>query len=171
VVGLGRLGRHAARVGAAFGMQVLAWSPNLTPERAAEAGDHVRAVGKQELFASSDVVTVHMKLSARTTGLIGAAEFAAMRPTAYFVNTSRGPLVEEAALVEALRSGRIAGAGLDVFDVEPLPADHPLRQAPNTVLTPHIGYVTDGTYRLAYGDAVEGIAAHLAGEPLRVLGA
>ncbi len=171
VVGLGRLGRHVARVGAAFGMNVLAWSPNLTPERAAEAGEHVRAVSKAELFGACDVVSVHMKLSESTTGLIGTEEFRAMRPTAYFVNTSRGPLVDENALVTALREGWIGGAGLDVHDVEPLPADHVLRQTRNTVLTPHIGYVTVETYRLAYGDAVDDITGFLAGEPVRVLNA
>lgn len=171
VVGLGRLGQRVARIGAAFGMQVLAWSPHLTPERAREAGEGVRAVPKRELFASADVVSVHMKLSQTTTGLIGAAELRAMRPTAYLVNTSRGPLIDEDALVTALREGWIAGAGLDVFDTEPLPADHVLRQTRNTVLTPHIGYVTHDTFTLAYGDAVDAVAAHLAGAPVRVLNA
>lgn len=171
VIGLGRLGRRVARIGAAFGMEVLAWSPHLTPERAREAGEGVRAVGKGELFASADVVSVHMKLAESTFGLIGAAELRAMRSTAYLVNTSRGPLVDEDALVTALREGWIAGAGLDVFDTEPLPADHVLRQTRNTVLTPHIGYVTHDTFTLAYGDAVDAVAAHLAGAPVRVLGA
>ena len=169
VIGLGRLGRHVAAVGAAFGMDVLGWSPHLTEERAAEAG--VRAVGKRELFAGSDVVTVHMKLAPATTGLIGAEDLRAMRPGGYFVNTSRGPLVDEAALVTALTEGWIAGAGLDVFDTEPLPADHSLRSTPNTVLTPHIGYVTADNFALCYADAVEAVNAYLAGTPVRVIGA
>ncbi len=169
VVGLGRLGRRVAEVGAAFGMRVVAWSPHLTAERAAEAG--VAAVGKHELFAGSDVVTVHMKLAPATTGLIGAGELRAMRRTAYLVNTSRGPLVDEAALLTALGEGWIAGAGLDVFDTEPLPAAHPLRAAPNTVLTPHIGYATADSFALCYADAVEAVNAYLAGSPVRVIGA
>ncbi|MDI5961987.1 D-2-hydroxyacid dehydrogenase family protein [Streptantibioticus silvisoli] len=170
VVGLGRLGRRVARIGTAFGMDVQAWSPNLTQERATAAGDGIRAVGKQELFETSDVVSVHMKLAASTTAMIGAEQLRAMRPTAYLVNTSRGPLVEQDALVTALREGWIAGAGLDVFDTEPLPADHVLRQTRNTVLTPHIGYVTGDTFTLAYGDAVDAVTAYLAGAPVRVLG-
>jgi phosphoglycerate dehydrogenase-like enzyme len=169
VVGLGRLGRRVAAVGAAFGMDVLAWSPHLTPERGAEGG--ARAVGKRELFAGSDVVSVHMELAPATTGLIGAEELRAMRSTAFLVNTSRGPLVDETALVRALDEGWIAGAGLDVFDTEPLPADHPLRRSPHTVLTPHIGYVTAETFELAYTDAVEDINAFLAGTPARLLAA
>ncbi len=169
VVGVGRLGRHVATVGTAFGMDVIAWSPHITPERAAEAG--ARAVGKRELFAGSDVVSVHMKLGPATAGLVGEAELRAMRPGGYLVNTSRGPLVDEAALVTALREGWIAGAGLDVFDQEPLPADHPLRTVPNTVLTPHIGYVTDDSFALCYSDAVAAVNAYLAGEPIRVIGA
>jgi len=157
VVGLGRLGAEVARVGLAFGMDVVAWSQNLQPERAAEIG--VQAVDKHELFATSDVVTLHLKLSDRTRGIVGASELAAMRPSAYLVNTSRGPLVDEAALVDALRRGTIAGAGLDVFDVEPLPADHPLRALPNTVLTPHIGYVTTATYEGWWQQVVENIRA------------
>ena len=145
VVGLGRLGIPVAKLAQAFDMNVIAWSPNLTAER---AGEHdVRAVGKSQLFAESDVVTVHMPLSERSRGLVGAAEFAAMKPTGYLVNTSRGPIVDEAALLDALRSGRIAGAALDVYDVEPLPVDHPLRSMPNTLLLPHIGYVTTDAYR------------------------
>ncbi|AGL17071.1 D-2-hydroxyacid dehydrogenase family protein [Actinoplanes sp. N902-109] len=167
VLGLGRLGTQVARVGQAFGMRVIAWSQNLTPERAAEGG--ATYVSKDELFATSDVLTVHLKLSRRTTGLIGAAELAAMKPSAVLVNTSRGPIVDEAALVTALTAGTIAGAGLDVFDVEPLPAGHPLRDAPNTVLLPHIGYVTDAGYRAMYEQAVEDIRAWQAGAPVRVL--
>jgi phosphoglycerate dehydrogenase-like enzyme len=167
LVGLGRQGSAVAKVGRAFGMELIAWSQNLTPERAAEAG--AEAVAKEELFRRADVVSIHVVLSDRTRGLVGAAELAAMRPTAYLVNTSRGPIVDEAALLAALENGTLAGAGLDVYDTEPLPPDHPLRRAPNTVLTPHIGYVSTGTYERAYADAVEDIQAFLAGEPMRVL--
>jgi phosphoglycerate dehydrogenase-like enzyme len=168
VIGLGNLGLRVARIGQAFGMRVIAWSQNLEPATAAAAG--VQAVGKEELLRSADVVTIHLRLSERTTGLIGAADLALLKPTAYLVNTSRGPIVDEAALVGALRGGRIAGAGLDVFDVEPLPAGHPLRTAPRTLLTPHIGYVTAGTYRVFYSGAVEAIRAFLDGQPIRLLG-
>jgi phosphoglycerate dehydrogenase-like enzyme len=167
VIGLGRLGEKVARIGGAFGMDVVAWSENLTVERAADVG--VRRVTKDELLTTADVVTIHQQLSGRTQGLIGRAEFAQMKPTAILVNTSRGPIVDEAALLEALRDGRIAGAGLDVFDVEPLPADHPLRREPRAVLTPHLGYVTNTTYEVFYGGAVEDVAAYLAGSPIRVL--
>lgn len=167
VVGLGRLGAKVARIGLAFGMDVVAWSTHLDAARAAEAG--VRAVAKDELFATSDVATVHYKLGERSRGIVGAADLGRMKPTAYLVNTSRGPLVDTGALLAALHDGRIAGAGLDVYDVEPLPADHPLRSAPRTVLTPHLGYVTEGTYRTFYGQALEDVAAWAAGEPVRVL--
>jgi phosphoglycerate dehydrogenase-like enzyme len=167
VLGLGRLGSQVARIGQAFGMRVIAWSRHLTAERAAAAG--ATLVGKEELFATSDVVTVHLRLSERTIGLVGAAELAAMKPSAVLVNTSRGPIVEESALVTALTAGSIAGAGLDVYDVEPLPAGNPLRGAPNTVLLPHLGYVTEATYRSWYDQIVEDIAAWRAGEPVRVL--
>lgn len=167
VVGLGKLGGEVARIGLAFGMDVVAWSQNLQPAQAAELG--VRAVAKDELFATSDVVTVHLKLSDRTRGVIGRDELALMRRSAYIVNTSRGPLIDEVALIEALRSGSIAGAGLDVFDVEPLPADHPLRTLPNTVLTPHVGYVTTGTYERWWQQVVEDISSWAEGEALRVL--
>jgi phosphoglycerate dehydrogenase-like enzyme len=167
VVGFGRLGRPVARIGRAFGMQVAAWSQNLDPGVAAE--EQVEAVSKQSLFSGSDVVTVHYKLSPRSTGLIGAAELALMKPSAYLVNTSRGTLVDSAALLAALRSGAIAGAALDVYDVEPLPLSDPLRSAPNVVLTPHLGYVTEETYRVFYGDAAEDIAAFANGAPVRVL--
>jgi phosphoglycerate dehydrogenase-like enzyme len=146
---------------------VIAWSQNLTAERAADVG--ARLVTKEELFAQSDVVTVHLVLSDRSRGLVGAPEFALMKPTAYFVNTSRGPIVDESALIDAVRSRRIAGAALDVFDVEPLPADHPLRSLPNTLITPHLGYVTDEGYDIFYRDAVVDIAAWLAGSPVRQL--
>jgi phosphoglycerate dehydrogenase-like enzyme len=167
VVGLGRLGSQVARIGQAFDMRVIAWSQNLTAERAADAG--VTLVTKDELFAYADVLSIHLKLSARTAGLIGAAELAAMKPSSILVNTSRGPIVDETALATALTTGAIAGAGLDVFDVEPLPLGNPLRGAPHTVLTPHLGYVTDATYRGWYQQIVEDIAAWQAGAPIRVL--
>jgi phosphoglycerate dehydrogenase-like enzyme len=167
IVGLGRLGGRLARIAQAFGMRVLAWSPNLTAERAAEHGAGL--AGRADLFAQAKIVTIHMVLSERTAGLIGEADLRAMRPDAYLVNTSRGPLVREAALRRALEEGWIAGAGLDVYDVEPLPADHWLRRAPRTLLTPHVGYVSQRNYRLFYGDVVEDIAAWLAGAPVRVL--
>jgi phosphoglycerate dehydrogenase-like enzyme len=167
VIGFGNLGRRVAKVGQAFGMRVIAWSQNLDPAVAAAAG--VEPVGKQTLLSTADFVTIHLRLSERTTGLIGGADLALLKPTAYLVNTSRGPIVDEAALIDALREGRIAGAGLDVFDVEPLPADHPLRTSPRTLLTPHIGYVTAGSYQAFYGGAVEAIRAFLDGHPVRLL--
>jgi phosphoglycerate dehydrogenase-like enzyme len=167
VVGLGRLGSGVATIGRAFGMDVVAWSQNLTDERAREVG--VRGVGKEELLAAADVVTVHLVLSDRTRRLIGHGELARMKRTAYLVNTSRGPIVDEPALIDALRDGTIAGAGLDVFDQEPLPAHHPLRELRRAVLTPHLGYVTDKTYEVFYREAVEDVAAFLAGAPVRVL--
>jgi len=167
IIGLGRLGRRVARVAHAFEMDVLAWSQNLDPDDARRHG--AEPVGRDELLARADVVTIHLRLSARTRGLIGAAELARMKPSAVLVNTSRGPIVDEDALVEALRGGVIAGAGLDVYDTEPLPADHPLRSAPNTVLTPHIGYVTSAGYTRFFQDALEDVAAFLRGEPVRVI--
>ena len=167
VLGLGTLGSRVARFGRAFEMEVLAWSQNLTAERAAELG--ATRVERDELLGRSDVVSIHLVLSERTRGLIGARELSLMKRTAYLVNTSRGPIVDEAALVRALREGTIAGAGLDVYDEEPLPLDHPLRGLPNTVITPHLGYVTEETYRIFYGQALEDILAHLRGEPVRVL--
>jgi phosphoglycerate dehydrogenase-like enzyme len=167
VVGLGRLGIPVARLAQALGMEVVAWSPNLTAERAAEHG--ARALSKRELFATADVITIHMPLSERSRGLIGADDLALMRPTAYLINTSRGPIVDEGALVDALRERRIAGAGLDVYDVEPLPVDHVLRALPNTLLLPHIGYVIEDSYRVMYADAVEDILAWADGSPVRVL--
>ena len=160
VLGLGRVGGAVARVGAAFGMEVLTWSPNMTPERAAEGG--ATAVGKEDLLRRSDVLTIHMVLSPKTRGLLGADELALMKPSALLVNTSRGPLVDEAALVAALTSRRIAMAALDVFDTEPLPADHPLRSLENVLGTPHIGYVADDLYRTFYGDTVKAVDAWLA---------
>jgi phosphoglycerate dehydrogenase-like enzyme len=169
VVGLGHQGRRVADIGRAFGMHVVAWSQNLDPDHAHKA--HVKAVSKEELFASSDVVTVHYKLSSRSLGLVGEAELALMKPSAYLVNTSRGPLVDSAALLAALKSGAIAGAALDVYDVEPLPLSSPLRTAPNVVLTPHLGYVTEEAYRVFYGEAAEDIVAFAAASPVRVLSA
>ncbi len=167
LVGLGRLGSRVARVGLAFEMEVLAWSQNLDPEAARAQG--VTPVSQDELLARSDVVSLHLRLSDRTRGIIGAEQLRAMRPTAYLVNTSRGPLVDEDALLAALHGGWIAGAALDVYDEEPLPEDHPLRWAPGTLLTPHLGYVTEGGYRLFYGDAVDDIRAWLDGTPVRVV--
>jgi phosphoglycerate dehydrogenase-like enzyme len=167
VIGLGTLGSRVARYGRAFEMEVLAWSQNLTPERAAEVG--ATLVGKDELLARSDVVSIHLVLGDRTRGLIGARELGLMKRTAYLVNTSRGPIVDEAALVRALQDGTIAGAGLDVFEPEPLSLDHPFRRLPNTVITPHLGYVTEETYRIFFGHAVEDVQAFLRGEPVRVL--
>jgi phosphoglycerate dehydrogenase-like enzyme len=169
VVGLGHQGRRVADIGRAFGMKVVAWSQNLDPDAAKKA--HVKAVSKEEMFSSSDVVTVHYKLSPRSEGLVGAAELALMKPSAYLVNTSRGPIVDSAALLSALRSGSIAGAALDVYDVEPLPLSDPLRSAPNVVLTPHLGYVTEESYQVFYSDAAEDIVAYANGSPVRVLSA
>ncbi|SFB22289.1 Phosphoglycerate dehydrogenase [Amycolatopsis marina] len=167
LLGLGRLGARVAAIGQAFGMNTIAWSQNLTEERAAEQG--VTAVSKDELFRNSDVLSVHLVLSDRTRGLVGSAELGVMRPGAVLVNTSRGPIIDESALLDTVRENRIKCAALDVFDVEPLPVGHPLRTAPNTVLTPHIGYVNDTLYSVFYSDAVENIAAYLAGEPIRVM--
>lgn len=167
LVGLGRLGRKMATIGKAFGMEVLAWSQNLNAQAARDAG--AEPVEKLELFERADVISVHYKLSERSRGLVGAAEIGAMKPSAYLVNTSRGPLVDTDALLAALESGAIAGAGLDVYDTEPLPADHPLRRAPRTVLTPHLGYVTEDTYATFFSDAVEDVLAYLEGAPVRVL--
>ena len=167
VVGLGRQGRRVAEIGRAFGMHVVAWSQNLDPSQAEQVG--AKAVSKEELFASSDVVTVHYKHSDRSIGLVGEAELALMKPSAFLVNTSRGPLVDTEALLAALKSGAIAGAALDVYDVEPLPLSSPLRTAPNVVLTPHLGYVTEEAYQIFYGDAAEDIVAFASGSPVRVL--
>jgi phosphoglycerate dehydrogenase-like enzyme len=167
VLGLGTLGSRVARVGRAFEMEVLAWSQNLTAERAAAVG--VTRVERDELLARADVVSIHLVLGDRTRGLIGPREIALMKRTAYLVNTSRGPIVDEAALVRALREGRLAGAGLDVFDEEPLPADHPFRHLPGTVITPHLGYVTEETYRLFYEEGLADVRAYLGGTPIRVL--
>lgn len=167
LVGLGRLGTRVAQLAPAFEMEVCAWSPHLSAEQALRRG--VRPVSRRELFEGCDVVSVHMRLSSGTTGLVGAQELAWMRPSSYLLNTSRGQLVDEPALLEALEERRIAGAGLDVYGVEPLPPDHRLRRAPNVLLLPHIGYVTAEGYRTFYSHAVEDVLAHLAGQPIRVL--
>src|SRR5262249_17463780 len=166
-LGLGTLGSRGARVRRALQMGGGAGSQNLTAERATEVG--ATLIGRDELLARADVVTIHLVLSERTRGLIGAPELALMKPTAYLINTSRGPIVDEAALVRALRDGTIAGAGLDVVDEEPLPLDHPFRKLPNTVITPHLGYVTEETYRIFFGQALEDVEAFLRGAPVRVL--
>jgi phosphoglycerate dehydrogenase-like enzyme len=167
ILGLGRLGSQVAVYGNAFQMEVIAWSQNLTAEVANSLG--VRRVDKEELFRNADFLTIHTVLSKRTRGLVGPADLASMKPTAYLINTSRGPIVDERALIATLEGHKIAGAALDVFDQEPLPADHPLRQMENVVLTPHLGYVTAENYRVFYGDAVEDIRAFLAGNPIRVI--
>ena len=167
VLGLGKLGARTAGIAKAFGMKVIAWSQNLTAERCREAG--VDYASKDQLFSQSDFITIHVVLSARTRGLIGAAELALMKPTAFLINTSRGPIVDEAALIAALRQGKIAGAGLDVFDVEPLPLDHPFRKMDNVVITPHLGYVSEQNYRRYFADAIDDIRGFLDGKPVRVL--
>ena len=168
-VGLGRLGSRVAKVAQALGMRTIAWSQNLTPEKAREAG--VEYVTKDELFRQADVISVHLVLSDRSRGLIGARELGLMKPTAYIINTARGPIIDEHALVSALREHRIAGAGLDVFDVEPLPQDHALRRLDNVVLTPHLGYVSAENYCVYFRDTVEDIRCFLDGKPVRVVAA
>ena len=168
ILGLGRLGREVARMAQAFGMTTVAWSQNIDPVEAAAKG--VRTVSKDDLFRQSDVITIHTKLSPRTTGIVGVREIGLMKPDAFLVNTSRGPIIDEAALIAALQEGRIGGAGIDVYAMEPLPADHPLRTTPRTILTPHIGYVTEETYRIFYGGTVAAIEAWLRGTPVHVLG-
>jgi phosphoglycerate dehydrogenase-like enzyme len=167
IIGLGRIGAQMASFAKPFGMNVLAWSQNLTEERCAEAG--VDYASRADLLARSDFVTIHLKLSERTTGFFGADDFDAMKSDAYLINTSRGPIVDQDALIDAVTNGKIAGAALDVFDEEPLPADHPLLDAPNLLLTPHIGYVTRETYDLFYTQTVEAIEAFLDGNPVRVI--
>lgn len=167
IIGLGNIGGQVAEVARAFHMRLLAWSQNLTGERAAECG--AERVEKGELLARADIVTIHVQLSPRTRGLIGAADLAAMKSSAYLVNTSRGPIVDERALIDVLARGSLAGAGLDVYDQEPLPRDHPLLKLPNVVLTPHLGYVTAETYRAFYGQTLENIEGFLSGSPPRAL--
>jgi D-3-phosphoglycerate dehydrogenase len=167
VIGLGKLGTKVSKLAQAFGMNVIAWSPNLTPEKCKEAG--VTYATKEELFATADIITIHVVLSQRSRGLVGAADFARMKPTAYLVNTARGPIVDEAALLDALVQKKIAGAGIDVFSVEPLPVDHPFRKVDNLVLTPHLGYVTEDSFRNHYTQMVEGVDAWFKGETPRKL--
>jgi hypothetical protein len=154
-------------IGTAFGMKVLAWSQNLTPEACQDSG--ASYASREELLGESDFVSIHLQLSDRTRGLIGSGELALMKPSAFLINTSRGPIVDEAALVDALRSGRIAGAGIDVFDIEPLPLDHPFRGLDNAQLSPHLGYVTEDTFRLFYSQTVEAVRAWLDGAPVRLI--
>jgi phosphoglycerate dehydrogenase-like enzyme len=167
VVGLGNLGSQVATVGKAFQMRVIAWSQNLTAERATHFGAEL--VSKDELLSQADIVSIHLVLSDRTRGLLGARELGLMKPTAYLVNTSRGPIVDEKALADVLQNKRIAGAALDVFEDEPLPFDHPFRHLENTVVTPHIGYVTENTYKIFFDQTVENIKAFLDGTPIRVI--
>lgn len=167
IVGLGRLGSQVAAIGRAFGMDVVAWSRNLTDDHAAANGA-VR-VSEEELFRRADVVSIHMKYSDAIRHLVGAPELALMKPTAYLINTSRAPIVDLAALGDALKAGRIGGAGLDVYETEPLPADDPIRGWPRTVLTPHIGYVTTETYRVFYEQSADAVRAFLAGAPIRIM--
>ncbi|HET9714956.1 MAG TPA: D-2-hydroxyacid dehydrogenase family protein [Pseudolabrys sp.] len=167
VVGLGKLGQRSAAVGKAFGMKIAAWSQNLTTEKAKAAG--AEYVSKEDLFRNSDFITIHLVLSDRSRGLVGANELGLMKKTAYLINTSRGPIVDEKALIAALSAKSIAGAGLDVFDIEPLPLDHPFRKMDNVVITPHLGYVSEQNYRKYFPDIVEDIRAWLDGKPVRVI--
>jgi phosphoglycerate dehydrogenase-like enzyme len=167
VIGLGKLGMRVANIARAFGMKVLAWSQNLTPEKCREAG--VEYANKDDLMRQSDFVSIHVVLSQRSRGLIGAREIALMKPTAYLINTSRGPIIDESAMLAALTEKRIAGAGLDVFDIEPLPLDSPFRRLDNVVLTPHLGYVSMQNYRTYFAGAVEDIRGFIDGKPVRVL--
>jgi phosphoglycerate dehydrogenase-like enzyme len=167
ILGLGKLGARTAAIAKAFGMKVIAWSQNLTPERCQEVG--VGYVSKDDLFRQSDFITIHNVLSARSRGMVGAKEFGLMKPSAFVINTSRGPIVDEAALLAALRDRKIAGAGLDTFDIEPLPLDHPLRKMDNVVLTPHLGYVSEQNYRHYFAGVVDDIRGFLDGKPVRVM--
>lgn len=166
ILGLGSIGKWIARYGQAFGMKVIAWSQNLTAEAAAEVG--VTRVSKQELFEQADILSVHLVLSDRSRGLVDAEALGWMKTTAYLINSSRGPIVDETALIDSLRHKRIAGAALDVFDIEPLPADHPYRSLDNVLATPHIGYVTQNNYHMFYSQIIEDIQAWHAGKPIRV---
>jgi D-3-phosphoglycerate dehydrogenase len=168
-LGLGKLGQRSAAVGNAFGMKAIAWSQNLTAEKAKEGGADY--VSKEDLFRNADIITIHLVLSERSRGLIGAKELGLMKKSAYLINTSRGPIVDEKALIAALSARQIAGAGLDVFDAEPLPLDHPFRKMDNVVITPHLGYVSEQNYRKYFPDIVEDIRAFLDGKPLRVIAA
>lgn len=167
IIGLGKIGMQVARVANAFGMRVIAWSQNLTAQRATGSG--ATLVAKEALFRESDFVAVCLKLGERTRGIVGAREFALMKRSSFFINTSRGPLVDESALIDALRAGRIAGAGIDVYDAEPLSVDHPFRSMPNVIATPHIGYVTENAYAIFHAHMVDDIDAWLKGAPIRSL--
>jgi phosphoglycerate dehydrogenase-like enzyme len=167
ILGLGKLGVRTANIAKAFGMKVIAWSQNLTPEKCQEAG--VGYVSKDDLFRQSDFISIHVVLSERTRGIVGAHEIGLMKPSAYLINTSRGPIIDEAAMLAALRDRKIAGAGLDTFNVEPLPLDHPLRKMDNAVITPHLGYVSEQNYRGYFSGAVEDIRGFLDGKPVRVM--
>ncbi len=167
VLGLGKLGTRTAHIAKAFGMKVIAWSQNLTPEKCQEAG--VGYVTRDELFRQSDFISIHIVLSARSRGLVGAREVGLMKPTAFLINTSRGPIIDEAALIAALRDKKIGGAGLDVFDVEPLPTDHPFRKMTNVVITPHLGYVSEQNYHGYFTGVVEDIRGFLDGKPVRAM--
>ncbi|MDC7789887.1 D-2-hydroxyacid dehydrogenase family protein [Rhodoplanes sp. TEM] len=168
ILGLGKLGTRVAGIASAFRMPVIAWSPNMTAEKAAAAG--ATLVSKDELFARSDILTIHVQLSDRSRGLVGAREIGLMKPDALLINTSRGPIVDEAALLAALTAGKLGGAGLDVYDIEPLPVDHPFRTLDSVVTTPHLGYVTKQNYAIYFRDMVEDIRAFLDGTPVRVIG-
>ncbi|MBC7584972.1 MAG: D-2-hydroxyacid dehydrogenase family protein [Tardiphaga sp.] len=168
IVGLGKLGSQVAAIGRALGMKTIAWSSNLTPEACEKEG--VTYATKEELFATADIITIHLVLSDRSRGLVGRSDLARMKPTAYLINTARGPIVDEAALLEVLQAGKIAGAGLDTYSQEPLPIDSPLRKLDNVVITPHLGYVTAENYRRIYREMIEGIEAWLQDKPLRKLG-
>lgn len=167
LMGLGKIGAAVGRVGKAFGMDVVAWSQNLTADKAQEGG--ARYVSKEQLFQESDVVSIHLVLSDRTRGIVSARDLSSMKSGAILVNVSRGPLVDEAALIEGLKQGRPAHAALDVYDREPLPADHALRKIDNVTLSPHLGYVNDETYRIFHADSIENVEAWLAGKPIRVM--
>jgi phosphoglycerate dehydrogenase-like enzyme len=167
VLGLGKLGIRTANIAKAFGMKVIAWSQNLTAEKASDAG--ATYVSKDDLFRQADFVSIHVVLSPRSRGLVGAKEIGLMKPTAYIINTSRGPIIDEAALLAALRDKKIAGAGLDVFDTEPLPVDHPLRKMDNAVITPHLGYVSEQNYKNYFAGVAEDIRGFLDGKPMRVM--
>lgn len=167
IVGLGKLGQRVANIGKAFGMKVIAWSQNLTPDKAKEAG--VDYASREELFAKADFVSIHYQLSDRSRGLVTAADLGRMKKSAYLINTARAPIVDQAALLKALQNGQIAGAGLDVFEVEPLPLDHPYRKLDNVVLTPHLGYVSEQNYRKYFPDIVADIRSYLDGKPMRVI--
>ncbi|MCD5973876.1 D-2-hydroxyacid dehydrogenase family protein [Pseudomonas quasicaspiana] len=168
ILGLGSIGKWIARYGLAFGMNVIAWSENLTAEAAAESG--VTYVSKQELFEQADILSIHLVLSDRSRGLVDAQALGWMKPTSYLINTSRGPIVDEGALIETLQKRRIAGAALDVFAIEPLPDEHPFRVLDNVLATPHVGYVTENNYRMFYSQMIEDIQAWTAGAPIRVFG-